>query len=77
MGKGGILSEPPPSYDEHAQRLNRRAQAEYIQWIALMSPADRRRVQAMGLDQPPADDYEVSGHSPYWCATKPTSCSSW
>jgi len=56
------------SSTEHQIRraeMQRRASAEYTTWVASQPPAERAKLKNLGLDRPPEDTFEVSGHSPF------------
>lgn len=53
------------TYNEHARALNTRARTAHAEWVAAMSPEDRKRLASLNLSAAPEDEHEVGGHSPY------------
>lgn len=54
-----------PENESHRASLHRAATQAHADWLAKMSPEERAHLKTLGLDRPPEDSNEVSGHSPY------------
>lgn len=54
-----------PENESHRLSLHRQATQAHADWLASMTPDERARLKALGLDRPSEDSTEVSGHSPY------------
>ena len=52
-------------YELHASRMQREAREAHAIWFSKISPEEKQRAKALGVDTPPEDDSEVGGHSPY------------
>ena len=53
------------AYEDRARTLHNRATAAHAEWIAGMTPEERKQARELGVDIAPDDESEVGGHSPY------------
>ena len=53
------------SYNEHARSMSAAARTAHAEWVAKMTPDERKALRDLHLESPPDDDNEVGGHSPY------------
>lgn len=45
--------------------MHNEANSRYKEWVAAMSPDERKKLRELNLEAPPEDETEVGGHSPF------------
>lgn len=52
-------------YQERAARMNQAAKSAHKEWVASLTPSQRRNLEKLGVLDPAKDRHEVGGHSPH------------